>query len=193
MILIVFSQKMNVVLTVLIKTRKKVAGTPNKIITSDRSDQNPGKSQQTIAENENTNHDGKTPVSKTDFSIGRKKLTLVDESMTKLVRHEELSSKLNNVKILTHPGSTAADMVDYIKPIVSRKPDALVIRTGTNDMSNDVNTLKNVRNIVNVIREIDVDEEVKIGFTSVIFRTDKNLEQEKIEIKTKLNKYCDSK
>ena len=184
---------MNVVLTVLIKTRKKVAGTPNKIITSDRSDQNPGKSQQTIAENENTNHDGKTPVSKTDFSIGRKKLTLVDESMTKLVRHEELSSKLNNVKILTHPGSTAADMVDYIKPIVSRKPDALVIRTGTNDMTNDVNTLKNVRNIVNVIREIDVDEEVKIGFTSVIFRTDKNLEQEKIEIKTKLNKYCDSK
>ena len=65
---------------------KKVAGTPNhvngkplignKIIASDRRNQNPGKSQQTIAENKNTNHDGKTPVSENDFSTGRKKIKI---------------------------------------------------------------------------------------------------------------------
>ena len=81
------------------KNDKKVAGTPNhvngkplignKIIASDRRNQNPRKSQQTIAENENTNHDGKTSVSKNDFSTGRKKVTLVGDSMNKFVRREE--------------------------------------------------------------------------------------------------------
>ena len=58
--------------------------------------------------NENTNHDGKTPVSKNDFSTGREKVILVGDSMTKFVRREELSSKQNNVKVLTHSGSTTA-------------------------------------------------------------------------------------
>ena len=43
-----------------------------------------------------------------------------------------------------------------------------------------------------VIREIDVDEEIKIGFSSIICRTNKNLEQETMEINTKLKKYCES-
>ena len=104
------------------KNDKKVAGTTNhvngkslignKIIASDRRNQNPGKSQQTIAENENTNHDRKTPVSKSNFSTGRRKVTLVGDSMTKFVRREELSSKQNNFKVLTHPGATTVDMVD---------------------------------------------------------------------------------
>ena len=47
-------------------------------------------------------------------------------------------------------------MVNYIKPIVRRKLDALVTHTGTNDMTNDVNTLKYVRKLVKVIRETDV-------------------------------------
>ena len=118
---------------------------------------------------------------------------MVGDSITKFVRREELSSKQNNVKVLTHPGSTTADMVDYIKPVARRKPDALVIHTGTNDMTNDVNTLKYVRKLVKVIREIDVDKEIKIGFSSVICRTDKNLEQERMEINTKLKKYCEGK
>ena len=185
------------------KNDKKVAGTTNhvngkslignKIIASDRRNQNPGKSQQTIAENGNTNHDGKTPVSKNNFSNGRKLVTLVGDSMNKFVQREELSSKRNNVKVLTHPGSATADMVNYIKPMVRRKPDGELIHTGTNDMANDVNTLKYFGRLVKVIREIDIDEEIKISFSIVICRIDKNLEQERMEINTKLKKYCDSK
>ena len=116
---------------------------------------------------------------------------MVRDSITKFVRREELSSKQNNVKVLTHPGSTTAVMVDYIKPIARRKPDENRIHTGTNDVTNDVNTLKYVRKLVTVIRETDVDKEIKIGFSSVICRTDKNLEQERMEINTKLKKYCE--
>ena len=79
-------------------------------------------------------------------------------------------------------------MIDYIKPLVRRKPAALVIHTDINDMTNNVNTLKYVRKLVKVIREIDVDKEIEIGFSSLICRTDKNIEQERMKINTKLKK-----
>ena len=50
-----------------------------------------------------------------------------------------------------------------------------------------------LKKLVKVIREIDVDEEIKIGFSSIICRADKNLEKERIEINTKLKRYCEGK
>ena len=56
-----------------------------------------------------------------------------------------------------------------------------------------MNTLKYVRKLLKVIRKVDLHEEIKIGFSSVIYRTDKNLEQERKKINTKLKKYCEGK
>ena len=60
-------------------------------------------------------------------------------------------------------------MLYYIKLIAQRKPDSLVIHTGTNDLTNGVNTMKKVRKLVKVVREIDETEKNKIGFSRVIF------------------------
>ena len=76
-----------------------------------------------------------------------------------------MSSKKNNIKVIIHLGSTTEDMLDYIKPIARRKPDTLIIRTNTNDLTNGVNTIKKVRKPVKVIREIDGSEKIKIGFS----------------------------
>ena len=103
---------------------------------------------------------------------------VVSDSLVKYLRREELPSKKNNVKVVTHPGSTTKDMPDYIKPIARRKPDTLIIHTGTNDPTNGVNTMKKVRNVVKVVREIDASEKIKIGFFSVIYRKDEDLENE---------------
>ena len=46
-------------------------------------------------------------------------------------------------------------MPDYFKPIAWRKPDTLIIHTGTNDLTNGVNTMKKVRKLVKVVRETD--------------------------------------
>ena len=46
-------------------------------------------------------------------------------------------------------------MLDYIKSIAWRKPDTLIIHTGTNGLTNGVNTMKKVRELVKVVREID--------------------------------------
>ena len=83
--------------------------------------------------------------------------------------------------------------LDYIKLIARRKPDTLIIRTGTNDLTNDVNTMKKKSKLVKVVCEIDESEKIKIGFSSVIFRRDKDLEDERNEVNMKLKKYCESK
>ena len=104
-----------------------------------------------------------------------------------------MSSKKNNVKFITHLGSSTEDMLDYIKPIACRKPDTLIIHTSTNDLTNGVNTMKKVRKLVKVVCEIDESQKIKIGFSSVIYRKDKDLEDERNEVNVKLKKYCEGK
>ena len=69
--------------------------------------------------------------------------------MIKYLRRYNLFSKNNDVKVDAHSGSITVDMLDYIKPIVRRKPDVLVILTGTNDLKNGVNTMKKLDNLLN--------------------------------------------
>ena len=45
------------------------------------------------------------------------KIMVVGDSLVKYLQREDLSSKKNNVKVITHPGSTTEDMLDYIKLI----------------------------------------------------------------------------
>ena len=80
------------------------------------------------------------------------KVTNTSDSMIKYLRRDNLSSKNNNVKVDAHPGSTAVNMLDYIKPIVRRKPDVLVIHTGTSDLTNGINTMKEVRQLVKCVK-----------------------------------------
>ena len=66
----------------------------------------------------------------------------------------------------------------------------MIIHTGTNDLTNSVDTMKKVRKLVKVVHEIDKSEKIKIGFSSVICSKDKDLEDERYEVNMKLKKYC---
>lgn len=79
------------------------------------------------------------------------------------------------VKVIGHSGSTTDDLLDYIKPIARKQPDILIIHTGTNDLINGVTTKKEVRKLVRYIRDIDENEEIKIGIVS---RYDRNPKME---------------
>lgn len=79
------------------------------------------------------------------------------------------------VKVIAHSGSTTDDLLDYIKPIARKQPDILIIHTGTNDLINGVTTKKEVRKLVRYIRDIDENEEIKIGIVS---RYDRNPKME---------------
>ena len=92
--------------------------------------------------------------------------------------------RINDIKVDAHPASTTVDMLDYIKSIV-RKTDVLLFYTGTNDLAKEVNTRKEVRQLVKRAKELNKEEEVKIGFSSVINRSDRNLEKEIVDLNLK--------
>ena len=121
-------------------------------------------------------------------SIGdsKTKIMIAGNSLIKYSRREEFSSKKDYVKVITYPGSTSKNMLDYIKTMARRKLDTLIIYTGTNDLINGINTMKKVRELVKVVREIDESEKIKIGFSSGIYRKDKDLEKEWNEVNMKL-------
>ena len=66
-----------------------------------------------------------------------------------------------------------------------------MIHTGINDLSNWVTTLKEVRQLVKFVKELDKEEKVKIGFSGVINRSDRNLEKEIVDLNLKLKRYCE--
>ena len=61
-----------------------------------------------------------------------------------------------------------------------------MIHTGINDLSNWVTTLKEVRQLVKFVKELDKEAKVKIGFSGVINRSDRNLEKEIVDLNLKL-------
>ena len=124
---------------------------------------------------------------------GKIKIMVVGDSLVKYLRREESCSKKNNVKLISHLGSTTKDMLDYMKPIARRKPDTLIIHTGTNGLINGVNTKTKVRKLVELVREIEESEKINIGFSIVIQRKVKDLEDEQNEVNGKLKKYCEGK
>ena len=103
---------------------------------------------------------------------------ILSDSMIKHVNGRHVSDHAN-VKVSSHPGATTKDLIDYVKPIALKKPKMLVIHTGRNDLPNDMNTIKKLKTVVQSIREIDVNQEIKIAFSGIINREDHNFEKEK--------------
>ena len=135
------------------------------------------------------NRNGKPDVDFNKINSPRKTVTVIGDSI-KYLRSENLSSKNYEVKIVEHPGSTTKDLIDYVKPIVRKKTHFSVIHSGTNDLTNGVNTIKEIRKIVKCVRDLDKDK-VTFGFSSVISRSERNLGQEIRDLNLKLKRYCE--
>lgn len=85
--------------------------------------------------------------------------------------HEERGfCKNHRVKIQKHPEATSTDILDHIKPVLRRKPNRLIIHAGTNDLTNNVNLLKNVKLVVKKTK--DESPLPKILFSGVVRRYD---------------------
>ena len=113
-------------------------------------------------------------------------------SMIKHVNGRNVSDSMN-VKVRSHPGATAEDLVDYVKPIERKKPKMLIIHTGTNDLPDDMNTIKKVKKVVKSIREIHVNQEIEVAFSCIINREDNNFAEKIKNRNTKLESHCKSK
>ena len=69
----------------------------------------------------------------------------------------------------------------------------MVIHSGSNDITNKVDTLQKIRKVINAIKENDVNDEIEIVLSSVIHRDDQDVEDEINELDKKLENLCKGK
>ena len=89
--------------------------------------QNPNPSLNVYDGNKKQSHSSGKPENdiikiKSNFD-SKTKIMIVGDLLVEYLRRNESSSKKKNIKVITHPGSTTEDMLDYIKPIARRKPN----------------------------------------------------------------------
>ena len=92
--------------------------------------------------------------------------------MVKFVKSENLSDENYIADTRTSPGCITKDIADYIKPIIRRKSDIILVHTGTNDLTHSVNTMSKVRKIVKAVEEMYGNNEKKLGLSRIIVRKD---------------------
>ena len=69
--------------------------------------------------------------------------------------HERGMNKDENIKmkIRKNPGAFSIDILDHIKPSLRKAPEQIIKHAGTNDKSNNTSYLKNVKKIVQLVKE----------------------------------------
>ena len=123
-------------------------------------------------------------------STVKKEVFIIGDSMIKYVNGREVSRN-NSVKVRSHPGATADDFIDYVRPIARKKPNLIIIHTGTNDIQNNLNTLQKMRKVISFIKEYDTDD--NIALSSIIRRCDHDFEDKINETNRKLENLCKGK
>ena len=121
-----------------------------------------------------------------------KKIMVIGDSMVKYLRLDKSPSRSRSISIMKHLGCLPEDMVDYVKPVMRKKPepDILLIHVGTNGSTKGVNTKRKVGKCVEVIRELINTVNIQIRFSGIIQRIDKNFSNGIKETNIKLKNSC---
>ena len=127
-----------------------------------------------------------------DNKTPKKDIVIIGDSMIKYINDREIS-RSSSVNIRSHPGATTEDLIDYVRPITRKNPKMMVIHSGTNDITNKVNTLQKIRKVIHAIKENDVNDEIEIVLSSAIHRDDQDVEDEISELHKKLENLCKGK
>ena len=115
--------------------------------------------------------DNTSPNQDLSSSRPREKVAVVGDSMIKFIQPRKLSRKFD-VSAHCFPGATVQDMNDYIKPVLQRKPDKIVLHVGTNNLRDDrpKDIKKKIAGVVEVIK--NNQPSTSISISSIIQRAD---------------------
>ena len=98
------------------------------------------------------------------------KVVIIGDSMLNNINSRGLS-KSKEVDVLSFPGATSADVLTKIDDVLNKKPTSLIVHIGTNDLTNDINLLLNVKKIINKTNKTSLN--TVLSFSDIIFRKDK--------------------
>ena len=97
----------------------------------------------------------------------KKDIIIIHDSMIEYMNGWGISQS-SSVKIRSHPSATTEDIIDYIRPTAQKTPKMMVIHSGTNDITNKVNTLEKIKKVINAIKENESNDNIEIVLSSVI-------------------------
>ena len=119
----------------------------------------------------------------------RKPVTVIaGDSIIQNIRGWNLS-KTNKVVVKPFPGATAEDMQDFIKPILRKDPENIIIHVGTNDVNSKEPRLT-AEAIVNLARQIEGDApNTNIAISGLVSRAD-DREGKVSSVNKLLKKFC---
>ena len=90
-------------------------------------------------------------------------------------------SKNGNIKTRKYPGCTTSDMKHHVIPTIQKHPAAIIIHAGTNDITNDVESITNYKFIIDKIKR--KSPHTKIAILSLTLRKDrKNIENKVVKL-----------
>ena len=126
----------------------------------------------------------------------QRKCFIVSDSMTGGIVESKLCSPEINVRVRAQGGATSVDLVDYVKPIVRKQPDFLLVHGSTNDIGNNmkknsdkIDTISNFEEILKIVKETSPN--TKLVFSSCITRADrKDVDKHVHEMNNKLKIFC---
>ena len=121
----------------------------------------------------------------------KKKVTVTGDSMLNIICEKDLS-RAHNVKVTNFPSGTSDKIVENLDDLIEKKPGDLAIHIRTNDLTNNVKLLNNVKKI---LKKVSVNAPLtNLAFSSINVRKD-NWDYRKIHSRHKctLKKFLHAK
>ncbi|XP_068734868.1 uncharacterized protein [Montipora capricornis] len=165
------------------KKKKKKSITPTPPVQP----QDPSKSQKQAEKRQSA-----SPIS-IDDSDDKRLVYIAGDSIIQHVQGWNLSTEYRYVSIKSFSGARVEDMEDYLKPLIRKEPDELILHMGTNNIRDD-DPREVAEGIVNVAFQIEQNSpNTNISISSILLRSDKSLNDKINETNKILRSLCKSK
>lgn len=123
-------------------------------------------------------------TTKAKDTSSKSRIYVCGDSIVNGLENNGLSDKNHSTNVKSFSGATSIDMIDFIKPIATKKPDAIVLHIGTNDISKSIiNTGENIQRIIDHIKETSPVTEVLLS--NICHRGDKTIYKEMVKDRNK--------
>ena len=93
--------------------------------------------------------------------------------------------------VLNFPDAISSDVLTKIDDVLNKKIASLIVHVGTNDLTNDINLLSNVKKIVNKTNKTSPN--TVLTFSNIIFRKDKKNLKSRVDANSRLKNFCRQK
>ena len=95
----------------------------------------------------------------------------------------------DKIKIVNFPGGTSEKILEKLDSIIKEQPDYFTVHVATNDLTNNVNLLTNVKKIFNKVSK--ESSSTSITFSSFINHKGKtNIQKTLTDTNARLKKFC---